>query len=141
MVGINSRAWQLQYNICCRVSRPIGLAIGLLVQFRMLHTTERNEINNTESYLNLRTFRVGNFRTSNQINAHMKLALRIFGLGNRNSNSRRHTCPATTLQVPSDKPGPFQKPPITIPLLSAFHDVLHMSNFNKMLTDSLNHES
>jgi hypothetical protein len=76
MEGINARVWQLQYNLCCCVSRPIGLAIRLLVQFRILHITERNKINNIESYLNLRHFDLG----ISGLPIHIKLALRIFRL-------------------------------------------------------------
>jgi hypothetical protein len=63
IVGINSRVWQLQYNLCCCVTRPIALAIRLLVQFRILHITERYKTNNTELYLNLRLidFRISGF--------------------------------------------------------------------------------
>jgi hypothetical protein len=141
MVGINSRVWQLQYNICCRVSRPFGLAIGLLVQFRILHTTERNEINNTQSHLNLRTFRVGNFRTSNQIKTPYKTCT-------PNLRTWESKLKFPTAHVSSDlssvalcQAGPLPKPPITKPLLSALHDTLHTSNFTKMLTASPNRKS
>jgi hypothetical protein len=106
MVGINVRVWQLQYNLCCCVSRPIGLAIGLLIQFRILHITERNKINNKESYLNLRLFD----SEISGLTIHIKVALRIFRLGDRNSNFRSW--------VPASERPRVRRPLFTCPLPS-----------------------